>query len=481
MTRKLIQSLRFIQSLAYSVAIAALLAGIIVQTANAATPSSGITVIADPESKLTVERGKGRLLKLAKAVSTVFLADPKVADVQIKSPTMIYLLGKSVGETTLYGVGKGDKLVASLSISVTHDLARLRALIAQTVPESSVNVETVEGSIMLTGMVSSPAVAADLKQLAERFTGKGDLINRLAIDAPTQVNLRVRMAEVSRTLIERFGVNWEALFNNGTALFGLATGRPIFDAANALLTRVDGTNNVLGGLRTGSVDLNVMIDFLAEEGLVNILAEPNLTAISGQKAEFLAGGEFPMVVPQRDGVFTIIFKEFGVSLEFTPTVLSEGRISLEVAPEVSQLSSRGAVELNGTVIPALNKRRVETRVELASGQSFAIAGLLQENLQHDTTKLPGLGDLPVLGNLFRSDEFTKGETELVIIVTPYLVNPVSNKALRSPLMSSSGAKVDENGSDRPRPGSRVGQLMAGDTETRRLAGNLIGPVGFALD
>lgn len=322
----------------------------IVNPARAAVPAGTIEVIDEASDTISIERGKGRLLRLPRSVATVFLADPDVADVQVKSLRMVYLLAKKVGETSLFGAGRGDDLVTSLKVRVVHDLAWLNSMVRETAPGETIRVQSIEGAIILSGSVATTALAADLQALAERFAGKDSVINRLTISGSTQVNLRVRMAEVSRSVIERLGINWDALFDNGTALFGLATGNPAV-AAGSFLTRTDGADNVVAGLRTNSVDLNVVIDFLANEGLVTILAEPNLTALNGQKAEFLAGGEFPIVVPQNDGLFTIIFKEFGVSLEFIPTVLSGGRISLHVAPEVSQLSSRGETELVIIVTP----------------------------------------------------------------------------------------------------------------------------------
>lgn len=451
---------------------------------NAAGAVSRVEVVDPASSDLAVEQGKGRLLKFPRRVTTVFLADPGIADVQVKSPTMIYLLGKHVGETTLYGLGSDDSVVASMTIKVTHDLRTLEALINETIRGGEVQVRSFQGAIMLSGTVATAESAATVMDLAGRFADKEHIINKLQVTQPTQVNLRVRMAEVSRSLLQRLGVNWESLFNNGSAVVGLATGNPVL-SGGSFLTRQNGVDNIVGAFSKGNVDFNVIFDFLNEEGLVTLLAEPNLTAANGQKAEFLAGGEFPIVVPQRDTLATIEFKEFGVSLEFTPTILSDSRISLRVKPEVSQLSSNGAVEINGFTIPALTKRRAETQVELASGQSFAIAGLLQENVDHDVRKLPGLGNLPVLGKLFSSERYSRGESELVIVVTPYLVHPVDPGAVRTPVAGSPGAVSTDA------PGARTSltvasapqepPLVGGTAETRRLSRQLAGPVGFILN
>lgn len=463
-----------------------------VSLSHAAAPAR-VEVLDSATVELEVEHGKGRLLRFPRRVATVFLADPGIADVQVKSPTMIYLLGKGVGETTLFGLGSDDVLVASMTIRVSHNVRSLEALINQTVKGADVQVRSFEGSILVSGKVATPAGAADVMELAGRFASKDDVINRLEVTQPTQVNLRVRMAEVSRSLLERFGVNWQALFNNGSAVAGLVTGNPVLGAAGNLLTRQNGVDNIVGAFSKGNVDFNVIFDFLSEEGLVTLLAQPNLTASTGQKAEFLAGGEFPIVVPQDNNFATIVFKEFGVSLEFTPTILSDDRISLHVLPEVSQLTSNGAVEINGYVIPALTTRRAETRVELASGQSFAIAGLLQESVDHDVRKLPGLGDVPVLGKLFTSDRYERGESELVIVVTPYLVQPVDPASIQTPVAGLPHALTSRQLAERsagrsPEPSSLTvarapldPPLIGGNDETRELSRRLAGPVGFILN
>lgn len=466
--------------------LAAVAAAAFAASATAATTAAGIEVIDAAAVGVEVEHGKGRLLRFPRRVSTVFLADPNIADVQVKSPTMIYVLGKSVGETTLFGLGGDDLVIASMTIRVTHNLTSLEALINQTVANADVRVRSFEGSILVSGRVGTPSAAADVMAMASRFASKDDVINQLEVTQPTQVNLRVRMAEVSRSLLQRLGVNWEALFNNGSSVVGLVTGSPVLGGAGQFLTRQNRTDNIVGAFSSGNVDINVIFDFLNEEGLVTLLAEPNLTAANGQKAEFLAGGEFPIVVPQRDNLATIVFKEFGVSLEFTPTILSDNRISLHVLPEVSQLTTTGAVTINGYVVPALTKRRAETRVELASGQSFAIAGLLQETVDHDVRKLPGLGDVPVLGKLFTSDAYERGETELVIIVTPYLVRPVDPATLQTPIAGSPDALSAGGRLTRPTGvavagGPKLPPLLGGPDQTRQLSRRLAGPIGFILN
>jgi pilus assembly protein CpaC len=261
---------------------------------------------------------------------------------------------------------------------------------------------------------------------------KNRLVMNLGVAAPSQVHLRVRVAEVSRDVLKQFGINWDAVFSTGRFAFGLATGVNPVATAGGVLVRNNATDSLFGQIVSGNWDINGLIDALDNEGMIKILAEPNLTALSGKTATFLAGGEFPVLVPEGEDRIVIQFKEFGVSLAFTPTIVGRDRISLKVKPEVSQLSNTGAVEVQGFTVPALTTRRAETTVELGGGQSFAVAGLLQNNITHDIRKFPGLGDVPVLGTLFRSDSFRREETELVIIVTPYIVRPVSASMLAAP-------------------------------------------------
>jgi pilus assembly protein CpaC len=306
----------------------------------------------------------------------------------------------------------------------------------------------------------------------------------MTVTAPTQVNLRVRVAEVSREVTKLFGINWEGVFSPGDFLFGLATGRAFTTAGGFPLNRFADPagvgNSFFGNYSNGDVSINGIVDALEREGLVNVLAEPNLTALSGETASFLAGGEFPVPVGQDDdNNIEIQFKQFGVSLAFTPTVLGAGRISMRVRPEVSDLSEKGAIKLDDLVIPALSTRRAETTVELGSGQSFAIGGLISNSTRNNLDKVPGLGDVPVLGPLFRSTRFQRSESELVIIVTPYLVAPVGGARLATP----------RDGLEDPSDLQRLiegrlarrsvvpGQQPALSLDRRRL----VGPAGFMLD
>jgi pilus assembly protein CpaC len=306
-----------------------------------------------------------------------------------------------------------------------------------------------------------------------------NLINKLAVSEPNQVHLRVRVAEVSRTVLKQIGVNWESAGSFGSFVYALATGTDFIPGDDNAILRSEKFDNIHAGFRTDSHNVNALLDALDKEGLITVLAEPNLTAVSGEAAEFLAGGEFPVVVPTNNGGLQIRYKQFGVSLSFTPTLIGGATISLKVRPEVSQLSSAGALEIDGFFIPALTTRRAETTVELGSGQSFAIAGLLQNNITRDIDRFPGLAEVPILGSLFRSDEFQRSESELVIIVTPYIVRPVSSQRLALPTDGltppTDTDRVLHSRLYRPTLGRRP------SGPNGRGAKGLVGPVGFMLD
>jgi pilus assembly protein CpaC len=432
------------------------------------------------DGMLRLEVRKGRVIRLPRPAATVFVADPEIADVQAQSPSIIYLFGRRAGETSLYAVDEDDRLLVRTQVVVEHNLSGLRRSVQQLLPGSRVSVTTIDGSIVLDGMVDSPLQAQELRELAARYLGAEEsLLYRVKVASPTQVHLRVRVAEVSRDVLKEFGINWEAIFQTGDFAFGLVSGRGVSDGLGNFLRAPEGANSAFGSFEGGDDVVNAALDALAEEGLVNVLAEPNLTALSGETASFLAGGEFPIPIDSNDDGLEIEFKEFGISLAFTPTVLSAQRISLRVRPEVSDLTDKGAINLNGLVIPALATRRAETTVELGSGQSFAIGGLLSTDFESSVSKYPGLGDVPILGTLFRSQRFRSNETELVILVTPYLVRPVDEPVLAAP-------------TDGYRAPSDIERILEGRLHSARLnpgrggpigpqGQRLIGPVGFVLE
>jgi len=369
--------------------------------------------------EVTLQLRQGRVITVDQPLSNVFVADPEIADVVLQSPQSVYVFAKAIGRTTLFLAGEDGTVVSGREGRVVHDLEGVRAAVSEIAPAGKVTVRSVGRALLLEGALDSPMDIEDLRRVARGFVNADDeVIVRIALNAPNQVNLRVRVAEMSRTLDDRLGVSWASFFGDGSGV-GLIGG-----GTAALADSFTGTVRIL----SGDADVNVLIDALSREGLISILAEPNLTAVSGESASFLAGGEFPIPVAQDNDTITIEYKQFGVGLTFTPTLLSANRIGLRVAPEVSELNPNERIETGGISVPAINVRRASTTIELASGQSFAIAGLLQSSTAQTLDKLPGLGDLPIVGALFRSSRFQQGETELVIIVTPYVVKPVERVA-----------------------------------------------------
>ncbi|MDO9709134.1 type II and III secretion system protein family protein [Paracraurococcus lichenis] len=384
---------------------------------------------------LTIEAGAGRILQMNRAAGSVFAADPRVVEVRPASPTSLFLFGVAPGRTTIAALDGQGAPVAQYEVTVRpsgYGAGEAQAAIARLMPGRQVRAEARGNGLALLGEVATAAEAEQAAAIARGYLAEGQQIdNRLSVLAAGQVNLRVRIAEVSREVTRQLGVDWQAVGRSGNFAIGLLTRNALFDAVNPSSTTVLNWND-------GRADVNAIIDALAQDRLITVLAEPNLTALSGETASFLVGGEFPIPIALRDNVVTVQFKQYGVSLAFVPTVQSQGRISLKVRPEVSELTDQGAVRLasgNASIqIPALTVRRAETVVELGSGQSFAIAGLLQDNARSLGRALPGIGEVPVLGALFRSDRFQRNETELVIIITPYVVNPASDPvALRPPI------------------------------------------------
>lgn len=439
--------------------------------------------IAPTGSPLLLEVGKGTLLRLDRPASTVFIANPDVADVQVKSPSLIYVNAKAPGETVLYAVDANDQVLLNSPIRVEQDLSRLRESMQSLLPGENISLKTVDNSLVLSGSVSTAGRAEKARALAgaiARESKDARIINELSVATPNQVNLRVKVAEIDRTVLKSLGIN----LSKTTGHFTFATQNPTTGGA------IINQNLFSYTFGPASQQFTAVLDALAQENLVTVLAEPNLTTVSGQTASFLAGGEFPVPVAgtasnTAGGVptITIEFKKFGVSLDFTPTVIDANHLSLRVRPEVSQLSTTGqvSVPLSATAtvtIPALAVRRAETTVELGSGESFVLGGLLENNAQENISKVPWLGDVPVLGQLFRSQQFQRNESELVILVTPYLVKPTAT-ALAAPtdgfLARHDAEQIINGGVYRqtlPTPGK--GPVGPGGQ-------GLIGPVGFRLD
>ena len=454
-------------------AVAATNGSTTVAQASSATPvptkaAPGAVTASQP---ISVATGAGILLRLPEAAATVMSADPAIARAQPASPTSLFLMGAAPGHTTVVATNAAGAAIVQYDVTVgsgsqrssaggtgstapgisAATAAAAQAAIGQYVTGATgVQVRAAGAGLVLEGTVPTAAAAQQVNAIARGYAGeKGTITDEMTVLESIQVNVRVRIAEISRTITRQLGFNWQALGKGGNWQFGVLTGAaasgPISPLAALGLTAMSGSSAVpyqIGaGYTSGTRDINGIVDALAADQLISILAEPNLTAQSGESASFLAGGEFPIPIAGNtsNGATTISveFKQFGVSLAVVPTVLAQGRLNLRVRPEVSQLSTVGAVSvpLAGGVlsIPALTVRRAETTVELGSGQSFAIAGLLQKTSSDATNALPGLGEVPVLGALFKSNDFQRGESELVIIVTPYIVKPAASPAaFRSP-------------------------------------------------
>ena len=418
-----------------------------------------------------VATGRGRLITLAQPMSDLFVADDNIADVQVRSPTQLYVFGKKGGETTISATAKGGGVVFSATVRVGNNFDSIGQMLGLAMPEAHVVATPMNGLVLLTGTVAAPEDAAEAERLVQAFVGDTvKVITRLKTATPLQVNLQVRIAEVSRSFIKNVGVNLASINQPGGGFkFGIAQGRVAgtqFVPGGGLLTGgatgTTATSNasIVTQAATGStigfagkllgLDLLGAIDLGETTGQVTTLANPNLTALSGETGTFLAGGEVPIPIAQGLGAVSVDYKQYGVSLAYTPTVLSDGRISLRVKPEVSQLDYSNAVTLNGTRVPGLTTRRTETTVELGSGQSMMISGLLSNSHNNSIDKAPGLGDLPIIGALFRSNSWQRNETELVIIITPYLVKPVNNQ--RDIALPSDGYKAPTD----------LGRVLMGD-------------------
>jgi pilus assembly protein CpaC len=444
--------------------------------APAAQGTTGAAATENPTAQpinLTVEVGRGILIRLPQAAATVMAAQPEIARVQPASPTSLFLMGVAPGRTTVIATTENGTPIAQYEVTVKGGAvpavpnvvtgappaggggeAMVSAATARSVENSigqivqgaqGVRVRAVGHDLVVSGIVATPAAAQQVDAIARAYLGeKGTIIDNLTVLTSITVNVRVRFAEISRTITHQLGFNWQILGKGGNWKFGTLTGAAASGTISPLVPLgvsglADAAPYQIGGGYSSSLwDLNGIIDALASDKLITVLAEPNLTAQSGETASFLAGGEFPVpVAGGSNGQLSISFKQYGVSLDLVPTVLSQDRLSLRVRPEVSQLSTQGEVSLpvsGGVVnVPALTVRRAETTIELGSGQSFAIAGLLQKDLTDQNSGLPFLSEVPVLGALFRSTDFQRGETELVIIVTPYLVKPVAGPGqLHSP-------------------------------------------------
>lgn len=420
-------------------------------------------------------RSKSMLVEVSRDLRDVIVSNPEIMDAVVQSSNRVYLIGKKFGQSNVFFFDQNGEQIITLDVIIEQDTAVLDALYRRLLPGSNIKSEILNDTVILTGSVRNPTDSNRASDLASRFVvtpaetegrQKSKVINMLQVEAEEQVMLRVKVAEVERNVMKQFGINIGATINSGNFTTSLLTENALPLTAAAGLGHLPipglGTGGIPGTPATGCAVMGVLCNYnpgpqntfgnsglnsrfgtpdnrvtnairmLERNGLVRTLAEPNLTAISGEPAKFLAGGEYPIPVVDSNGKLSVTYKEFGVSVSFTPVVLSEGRINLKIRTEVSELTDNGAVQLSGISIPALKKRTAESIVELPSGGTLAMAGLLSDDMRKNIDGVPGVKDLPILGTLFRSQDYIKRETELVVLVTPYTVRPSAIQNLAQP-------------------------------------------------
>jgi len=409
---------------------------------------------------LSLGIGKSIVIDLPREIKDVLVADPKVANAVVRSTQRAYIIGAAVGQTNIVFFDSTGAQIAAYDIAVKRDLNGVRAALKQSLPNSDILIEGVGDGVVLSGTAASPIEAQQAADIAARLVGGNEkVVNSIAVRGRDQVMLKVTVAEVTRSIIKQLGIDLTANLNYGTAVVNFNNSNP-FTALGRPLVSSNGTQTSFGGTSSVTATLRAM----ESAGVVRTLAEPNLTAISGESATFIAGGEFPVPAGyscdpvSRVCTTQISFKKFGISLNFTPVVMTEGRISLRVMTEVSELSNDNSITLtqalggnstNSLTIPSIKTRRAETTLEIPSGGSMAMAGLIAEQTKQAINGLPGLSQLPVLGTLFRSRDYVNNQTELMVLVTPYVVRAVAQKDLSRPddgFASASDPQADLLGS-----------------------------------
>jgi pilus assembly protein CpaC len=392
---------------------------------------------------LSLGIGKSIVIDLPRDIKDVLVADPKIANAVVRSTQRAYIIGASVGQTNIVFFDSAGQQIAAYDIAVTRDLNGLRAALKQMLPNSDIRIEGLGDGVVLSGMAANPIEAQQANDLAARLVGGVDKVtNSIAVRGRDQVMLKVTVAEVARNIVKQMGIDLSANMTYGTAVVNFNNANP-FNAYGRPLV----STNSLGASFGATPSVTATLRAMETAGVVRTLAEPNLTAISGESATFVAGGEFPIpggysCDPTTHVCTTQIqFKKFGISLNFTPVVLTEGRISLRVMTEVSEISNDNSITLsqsvtattvNSLTIPSIKTRRAETTLEIPSGGSMAMAGLIQEQTKQAISGFPGLAQLPVLGSLFRSRDYVNSQTELMVLVTPYVVRAVAQKDLSRP-------------------------------------------------
>jgi pilus assembly protein CpaC len=432
----------------HAVPLAALIAGTLAAVTVAAEPARAAVSIVSPESQRAVQLvvNKSTVVRVDRPVARALVGNADIADVVPMAGGAVYVLGKKSGSTSLTLYDGQQRLMAVIDVTVGPDVDAFQREIASALPMERIGVRASRDNLILTGTVSSAVAAQRASAIAETFAPKS-VINMLALGGSQQVLLEVRFSEMRRSTVEQLGIR--SMFSDNAGHFSASYG-------DAPATNNFGT--IGGSFAIGGLNIAPSIDALEEKGLITTLARPNLMALSGEKASFLAGGEIPIPVAATIGTngtptITVDYKEYGVRLEFVPTVLEDGIVNLVVAPEVSEIDNGIAVRTGLISIPGLRTRRARTTVELRDGESFAVAGLLTSNHENNARQLPVLGNIPILGALFRSSLYQRGETELVIIITPHLVRPVAPNSVKLP-------------TDIARPSTAAELFATGRTEQR---------------
>jgi pilus assembly protein CpaC len=395
---------------------------------------------------LVVEINKGKRVTLPVAAASVVAANPAIADVQVVSPRVLYIYGRGVGETSVLAIDNADNTIYDSQVVVSHNLSSLARAVRRIAPDADVTFSSVNNGLVMEGFAASSVESENIRSVAANMLGDNQkLVNMITTGGSDQVTLQVKIVEMTRSNVKRFGINLQSAVTQGSLAVRLLQGANVtgttytplfppvsgvgFPARTGLSNATASTDTALfAGLTDGNKTIGAVIDMLENQGLANILAEPTLTTTSGKTANFLAGGEFP--IPQKDGLgnVTVTYKPFGVKLDFTPVVMSKDRMSITVAPEVSTINFDNPIEVAGIKNPIINSRKAQATLELGSGETFALAGLLRTDETNNIDKTPAVGDLPILGALFRSQQFRNDKTELVILVTPYIVKAVSDKS-----------------------------------------------------
>lgn len=414
---------------------------------------------ASPANAFYVPAGRSELMTTSVPMGEVIVANPDIADVYVHGRNKVSIIGKTVGITTVRIFDQKNHLLRSSDVIVTYDLPAIRKSLRDYLPYERIGVNMVNTRVALTGEISSAEAAKTALEIAEQYVSirkednegprkrlsdneKSPIVNLMKITAGQQVMLRIRVGEIQRTALKNLGVNLQAIKTGSNSFtIGTGTGRLAPDTNGdgiqgfdfgPFSSATEAFGTAAQTLTGGNFGISAQIDALERNGLFKVLAEPNLVALSGEQAEFLAGGEVPIPVPQDQQTITIEYKPFGVGVKFTPIVLTENRIRVQVQPEVSEIGNERTLNIGGFTAPSFTTRRASTTVELAPGESFMIAGLISDTLTSQIDQLPGAGDVPVLSALFRSTAFRRNETELVIAVTPYIVDPLKSSDVKLP-------------------------------------------------